>query len=144
MFTLLKFLALVVLLNIIRYVAGYPFESWLIFNGLFGAMSQNPSVFNNQYSTFDWVTSYFYNFIMWLTVTWVFRLLHHSLHGSMILKSLQVFGLMFLFFASTCAILMNHYSHSKAFYFYVTFDGLLVFTLVAIANGLLYPLFFKK
>lgn len=87
MHSFIKLFVLVILLNIIRYLAGYPFESWLIFNGLFGAMSQNPSVFKTHYTTFDWATSYFYNFMMWLTVVWLFRLLHSNLSGSMILKA---------------------------------------------------------
>ena len=35
--TVVKLLALVVALNIVRYVAAAPFEMWLIFEGLFGA-----------------------------------------------------------------------------------------------------------
>ncbi len=56
---LLKFLALVVLLNVIRYLAGYPFESAIIFHRLFGEMEKSPAVFNSNFTTFDWVTSYF-------------------------------------------------------------------------------------
>ena len=36
---------------------------------------------------------------------------------------------------------MNHYSHPKDFYFFNVLDALIVFTIVAVANGLLYPRF---
>jgi hypothetical protein len=50
---------------------------------------------------------------------------------------------MFLFFASVSAVYMNHYSHPKDFYIYNILDGLVVFPIVAVANGLLYPRFFR-
>lgn len=51
---------------------------------------------------------------------------------------------MVLTFASISAIDMNHYSHPKEFYLYSFFDALLVFPIVAVATGLLYPIFFKQ
>ena len=58
--------------------------------------------------------------MMWLSATWVFMLCHHALKGHMVVKSL------------------------KAFYIYNILDDLIAFTVVALANGLLYPVFFKK
>ncbi len=141
--TLLKFFTLVIILNIIRYVAGFPIEKLFLPKTLFAAMERNSSYFNTNFTTFDWVTSYFYNFMMWLTCTWVFILLQPVLRGNDIMKSLKVFGLMYLFFASISAIYMNHYSHPKDFYLYSMSDGLIVFAIVAIANGLIYPRIFK-
>ena len=82
--------------------------------------------------------------MMWLTISWVFVLLHPYLRGSPTVKILKVYGLMYLFFTSVSAIYMNHYSHPKDFYFYNIFDGLIIFPLVAIANGLVFPRIFKR
>lgn len=140
----LKFLALVVALNIIRYVAGLPLEKFLIFDRLFGAMERSASCFNIEFTTFDWVTSTFYNFMMWLTCVWVFVKMRRELGGHEVVRSLKVFGLMYLMFTSVSAIYMNHYLPPHYFYFYNMLDGLVVFPLVAVANGLLYPLLFRK
>ncbi|MFI5176405.1 MAG: hypothetical protein ACHQKY_16215, partial [Terriglobia bacterium] len=131
---------LVVALNLVRYVAGIPIEFPLVANKMFGVMERNASCFNIHFSTLDRTTSYFYNFVMWSTITWVFHLLHPGLRGSFIGKSLKVYGLMVLFFASVSAIYMNHYIHPKAFYIYNILDALIIFPIVAVANGLLYPL----
>ena len=141
--SIFKFLLLVIILNVARYVVGFPFEKFLLLDRLFGAMERSSSYFNIQYSTFDWVTSYFYNFMMWFATTLVFVLLGSKLKGSYILRSLKVYALMFLMFASVSAIYMNHYSHPKDFYFYNILDGLIVFCLVATVNGLIYPRVFK-
>ena len=139
----LKFLLLVILLNLVRYFVGGPIEGLLIVERVFNAMAESPSYFNTQFTTFDWVTSFFYNFMIWLTCTWVYAKMHHSFRGNPVVKSLQVYGLMFLFFASVSAVYMNHYSHPKDFYIYNILDGLVVFPIVAVANGLLYPRFFR-
>ncbi len=61
-----------------------------------------------------------------------------ALKGSDFVASFKVFGIMCLFFASISAILMNHYSHPKDFYFWIILDGVLMYALVAACNGLLY------
>lgn len=38
---------------------------------------------------------------------------------------------------------MNHYSHPKWFYVWNMLDTVIVYALVAVANGLLFPLFFR-
>ncbi|HEY4611922.1 MAG TPA: hypothetical protein VII11_02955 [Bacteroidota bacterium] len=143
MITVLKFLALVILLNVIRYAYAFlPLEQFAA-APMFSVMGENPSYFNSDFTTMDWVTSFFYNFMMWLTCTWVFMLMQPQLKGHMIVRALKVYGLMFLMFASISAIYMNHYSHPKEFYYYSILDSLLVFPIVAVATGLLWPLFFK-
>lgn len=134
----LRFLALVVLLNIVRYAGGWVFEPHIIFPGLFGAMSAEPEYFRTAFEPLDWVTSYFYNFVMWLVAALVFHLLRPVLSGSDLVASLKSYGIMWLNFAAVSAIYMNHYSHSRTFYFWNILDGLLVFTLVAVATALLY------
>lgn len=141
---LFKFLALVVALNLIRYFFGWPFERLLIFDGLFSAMEKSSYCFNTHFTTFDWMTSFFYNFMMWLTFTWVFVKMRPELRGHDIVKSLKVYGLMLLAFASISAIYMNHYRHPKDFYGYNILDGVIVFPIVAVANGLIYPRLFAK
>jgi hypothetical protein len=140
---ILKFLLLVVLLNVVRYALGWPLEKLLIFDRLFGAMAASEGYFNMQFSALDWTTSFFYNFMMWATVSVIYIKIQPVVHGSPIRKSLKVYGVMFIFFASVSAIYMNHYTHPKDFYLYNILDGMLVFPLVAVANGLIHPRLFK-
>ena len=133
-----RFLALVVILNVLRYIGGFLIEPFVIFPGLSAAMENNASYFRTEFETFDWVTSFFYNFVMWLSCVWVFHLMRPAIKGSDYIASFKVFGIMCLFFASISAILMNHYSHPKDFYFWIVLDGVLMYTLVAACNGLLY------
>lgn len=133
-----RFLGLVLLLNIIRYAGGFLFEPFIIFPGLFGAMAENASYFRTEFETFDWVTSYLYNFLMWMSAVWLFHIARPALRGSDMVCSLKIFGILWLNFAAVSAIYMNHYSHPRDFYLWNILDGLLVFTLVAVGNGLLY------
>ena len=135
---ILRFLSLVVVLNVLRYVVGAVIEPFLIFPGLFGAMESNSSYFNTTFTQLDWVTSYFYNFVVWLTCVWAFHLMRPALRGNDFVASGKAFGLMWLFFASLSAVYMNHYSHTKDFYIWNIADALLMFAVVAIGNGLLY------
>lgn len=135
---IIRFLALVVILNVLRYLGGLLIEPFIIFPGLSAAMENNAGYFNTAFATFDWVTSYFYNFMMWLTCVWVFHLMRPAIKGSDLVASIKVFGIMCISYASISAILMNHYSHSKDFYFWIILDGLLMYALVAVCNGVLY------
>ena len=135
---IVRFLGLVLVLNILRYAGGFLFEPFIIFPGLFGAMAENASYFRTEFETFDWVTSYGYNFLMWMCAVWVFHLARPALKGTDLVCSLKVFGVLWLNFAAISAIYMNHYSHSRDFYFWNILDGLLVYALVAVGNGLLY------
>lgn len=143
--TVLKFLGLVVLLNIIRYFIGGPIEALVLMEEMHAVIPQYPEVFDNDFSTLDFSISLFYNFILWLTATWVFYIAHPQLQGSFIIKSLKIFGLMGLFFVSLAAVYMNHYTAEiKPFYLYSMLDAVILFPLVGIANGLLFPRIFKK
>lgn len=141
--TFFKFLALVILLNVIRYSFSYlPLEQ-MAFLPMMSVMDTNPSYFNMNFSASEWATSYLYNFMMWLAFTWVYMLLQPRLKGHPVVRALKVYGLMFFIFVSISAIYMNHYSHPKEFYLYSIFDALIVFPVVAVATGLLYPILFK-
>jgi hypothetical protein len=135
---IMRFLALVLVLNVVRYAGGFLFEPYVIFPGLFGAMAESASYFRTEFETADWVTSYLYNFLMWLCAAWIFHLARSAVRGPDIVASLKIFGIMWLSFASTSFVYMNHYAHPRDFYFWNVFDALLAFTLVAVANGLLY------
>lgn len=140
----LRFLLLIIILNLIRYFVIGIIEEPLILPYLFNQMELNVSYFNTSFSTLDWITSYFYNFMMWLSIVWIFHLMHSNLRGHPIIKSLKVFGIMWLFFASVSTVYMNHYSHPKEFYLWNILDAFLVFGLMALANAYLYPLIIKK
>lgn len=139
-----KLLLLCLVLNLIRYfLVGYV-EQWTILAPLFTAMEQSKGYFKTDFQTVDWITSYFYNFVMWLAITIAFHFSRPHLTGHPVVRSLKVYGFMLIPFASISAIYMNHYSHPKDFYFYSILDAVLVYALVGTANGLLYPLFFRS
>lgn len=140
----LKLLLLCVILNLLRYFVIGFFEGLVIMGPLFSSMEKNISYFNTNFETIDWITSYFYNFMMWLSVTVAFHKVHPHLTGSMPLRSLKVYSFFVVVFASISAIYMNHYSHSKDFYLYSILDAVLVFLLLGLANGYLYPLLFRR
>jgi hypothetical protein len=139
MATFLRLLVLIVILNVIRYLVAGPIETFLILPSLFGQMEANPGYFNNTFTAVDWVTSYFYNFMMWACAAWAFHIMQPALKGGWYAKSYKAFGLTWLFFASVSAIYMNHYSHSKAFYVFNVLDAVIAFFVVAVANAYLYP-----
>lgn len=140
-----KFIFLVFLLNVIRYVIGGPIEAAVLMEPMHAVMPQYPEVFDTDFSNTDFTVSLFYNFMMWLVATWVFYLAHPAMEGGYIVKSLKIFGLMGLFFISLAAIYMNHYTADiKTFYLYSMLDAVIIFPLVGLANGLLFPRIFRS
>ncbi|MBI3006220.1 MAG: hypothetical protein HYY49_12515 [Ignavibacteriales bacterium] len=142
--TFSKFLGLVVALNIIRYTVPMPYELPLAVTPMMEAMSSSASYFNTHFTNVDWITSYFYNFMMWLSFSWLYFYIHGMFKGNHVTKSLKLYAIMLVVFAAISAIYMNHYSHPKDFYIWSIVDAALVFPVVAIGNGLLFPLMFKK
>jgi hypothetical protein len=122
---------------------GWPLERLFIFGPLFGAIEASGGYFNTQFTRFGWATSFFYNFMMWLTAAGVFHLAHPRLAGGWLARSLKIYGLMFLCFASVSAIYMNYYSHPKDLYLYNILDGVIAFGVVALANAFFYPRLMK-
>jgi hypothetical protein len=137
--TFLRLVLLTLFLNLVRYVVGGLIEQATVLPRLMGAMAASRSYFNTQFTRADWVTSYAYNFVMWLVAVVAFHLMRPRLGKGRFKPSLKGFGLMYLFFAAVSAIYMNHYSHPKAFYGYNILDGFVVFGVVALANAVLYP-----
>jgi len=141
---LLKLVGLTVVLNLVRYLVGGPIEGFTIMEPMHRVIPLYPEVFDNDFSGTDFAVSFLYNFVMWLTAVWVFHLLHPVLRGNMLIRSFKSYGLMCLFFVSLAAVYMNHYTAAvKPFYFWSMVDAMIVFSLVALANGLLYPIFFR-
>jgi hypothetical protein len=136
--TIVRFLALVLVLNVARYLIAGAIEVALIFDGLFGAMEASPEYFNTSFAAWDWVSSYGYNFVMWSVAAWVFHLLRPVLKGTDVIASLKAFGLMWIMFAAVSAVYMNHYSHPKDFYVWSIADAVIAFGVVALVNGLIY------
>lgn len=140
----IRLIILVVILNVLRYTVIGFIEAPLILPILFDQMAEQASYFNTEFTTMDWITSYFYNFVMWLITVCIFHLMHPVLKGNFYSKSLKVFGIMWIFFASVSAIYMNHYSHPRDFYIWNIIDAILVFALLSQLNGFLYPIVMKK
>ena len=139
----LRLLGLVVALNLVRYLVGGPIEAITIMEPMHAVMPRYPEVFDVDFTTRDFAVSLGYNFAMWFVAAWVFHLLNPVLRGGILLRSLKSYGLMCLFFCSLAAVYMNHYADSvKPFYLWSMVDAVILFSLVAVANALLYPLFF--
>ena len=142
--TFLKLLLLVVLLNVARYLLGFYLEGWLILPGMFDVMEKFPASFNKNFNSVDFAISLFYNFMLWFTTAWLFHLAHPRLQGGFIVKSLKLYGIVGLFFCSLSAVYMNHYvAAMRPFYLYSMLAALLLFPLVALVNGVLYPRLFQ-
>ena len=140
--TFIKLFVYTVLLNIIRYFPGGFIESITIFEPMHKPMEEYPDCFG--FTEADLRFSYAYNFLLWLSVVLIFHISHRSLNGKMIFRSLIIFGICFLFFGSLAAIYMNHFVPGiRSFYIYSILDGLILFSLLGVINGFLYPLFFK-
>lgn len=143
--TALKLILLVVLLNLIRYLIGVPIEGITIMEPMHRVMPEYPRCFNNDFTGQDWASSLFYNFMLWFSITWIFHVAHPALAGSWIARSLKIFGLGCLFFISLAAIYMNHYVPDiRTFYQYSMLDALILYPLLGLANGVLYPRIFGK
>ncbi len=142
--TIFKLFLLVIVLNLIRYLVGGPIEAITIMEPMHAVMPKYPEVFNTNFGAVDFMVSLFYNFMLWFAAACLFHLAHPALKGTMMLKSLKIYGLLCLFFISLAAIYMNHYTEPiRPFYLYSMIDAVIVFAVVGLANGLLYPYFFK-
>lgn len=143
--TALKLVLLCLLLNVVRYFVGGPLEAVTIMEPMHAPMSRYPDVFDTDFTRRDFTVSLGYNFAMWLVVTVVVHLLFPVLRGPAILRSLQGFGLMALFFVSLAAVYMNHYTGPmRAFYAWSMVDALLVFSLLGLVYGVVYPWLFPE
>jgi len=139
----LKLTLLVGLLGVIRVAVGHPLVRLLLADRMDAAIEASSGYFNTQFSTLDWVTYCFYSFVKWFSVSALYMKLDGVVHGRPLVRSLKVYGVAFLFFASISAAYMNQYNHPGDFYIYKIIEGLLIFTLMAFANSWIYPLVFR-
>lgn len=140
---LFKLLGYTILLNLLRYFPGSWIESYTIFNAMHQPMIDYPDCFG--FTQKDFPSSLFFNFTMWFSVVLIFHIGHRSLRVSMMMRSLILFGISCLFFVSLAAIYMNHYNEGiRVFYLFSMLDGIILFLLLGIINGYLYPVFFKS
>ena len=141
---ILKFLLLVFLLNSICYAVGWPLERFLIQDKLVEAMDNNADIFNVQFTAWNWAAYFFLNFMIWFLVSMIYVKIEPLVHGHPIRKSLKVYGVMFLYFVVISAFYMNQYSHPGDFYVYNILGLMLIFPIVAVANGLLHPRLYRS
>lgn len=140
-----RLLALTLLLNIVRYVIGIPIEAVTIMEPMHRVMPLFPEVFDNDFTARDFMISLAYNFMLWFSAVLVFHVAQPALAGPMWLRSFKVFGIMALFYASLAAIYMNHFTDAvKPFFIWSIVDALIIFSVVALANGVLYPRLFPR
>lgn len=143
--TVFRFLVFVVVLNVIRYIVGSPIEALTIMDKMYRIIGDYPTCFDTQFSGMDYILSFLYNFMMWLAAAWIFYMAWPAVTGSWMQKSFKIYGVVCLFFISLAAIYMNHYTAElREFYLFSMADALIIFAIVATANGFLFPLFFKS
>jgi len=143
--TVTRLAALVVLLNVVRYLVGGFVEGFTIMEPMHRPMARFPEVFDTDFTRTDFAISLVYNYLMWFFAAVVFHLLNPVLRGSIWVRSLKSYGLVAAFFCSLAAVYMNHYSADvKPFYLWSMVDAVIVFTIVALGNALLYPRFFPE
>lgn len=144
MATAVRLVGLILVLNVIRYLVAGPIEQLTVLPPLIAAMAESAGYFNSEFSTRDWVTSFLYNGLMWGAAVLAFHWMHPRLRGGWVARSLQSYGLMCGFFLAVSAIYMNHYSHPPTFYLYNMGSAVIAFTVVALANALLYPRIMRR
>ena len=139
--TVTRLLLLVLALNVIRYVIIGPMEQVTIMEPMHQGFVDYPEFFNADFATNDFIISLVYNFVMWVAVVLSFHYMQPSLPGLLLWRSLLSFALSGVFFISLAAVYMNHFrDHIKPFFLWSMVDAVLVFSMMGIANGLLYPL----
>ncbi|HSR51114.1 MAG TPA: hypothetical protein VLV83_09815 [Acidobacteriota bacterium] len=136
-----RLLVLTVILNLLRYLVGGFIEGFTIMEPMHAPMARFPEVFDTDFTANDFAVSLFYNFAMWFVAVCLFYKMQPSLKGGWWAKSFKGYGLVCLFFISLAAVYMNHYTDAvKPFYFWSMVDALIVFSVVAAGNALLFPL----
>lgn len=141
----LRLLGLTILLNLLRYLVGGFIEGFTIMEPMHAPMGRFPQVFDTDFSGGDFAVSLFYNFMLWFFAVCLFYFMQPSLSGGWWAKSFKGYGLVCLFFISLAAVYMNHYTDAvKPFYLWSMVDALIVFSVVAAGNALLFPRLIPK
>jgi hypothetical protein len=140
---ILKFSFLLALLCAVRFAIGWPLERLLLHERLTSVIETNYDLFNWQFTTWNWFVHFFLDFMTWFLITLLYVKIEPVVHGHPIRKSLKVYGVMFLFFSTSSAVYMNQYSRTGEFFLYTILDRLLLFGILAVANGLIHPWVFR-
>jgi hypothetical protein len=138
-----KTILLAVLLTVVRYVVGLPIEWFLIYDKLNSIMTEGRELFNVDWTPLEHFYSVLYNFLGWLLITVLYVKIESVVHGHPVRKSLKLYAVMYMYFVSVSGIYMLRYNHPSDFYLYMMLDRLLLFSIVAIANGILHPRLFR-
>ena len=96
----IRFLGLVVLLNVARYAIGGPIEAYTIMEPMHRVLPLYPEVFDNDFTSRDFAISLGYNFMLWFAAALGFHLMQPNLSGGWVLKSFKGYGVMCLSFVS--------------------------------------------
>jgi hypothetical protein len=139
---ILKFLLLVFLLNSVRYAIGWPLERLLIQERLSAVTEGSPDIFNGAFGPWEWAIYFLANFMTWFLISVIYVKIEPQVHGSPMRKSFKVYGVMFLYFVAVSVTYMNQYSHPSDFYVWNILDRMLIFPIMAVTNGLIYPRLF--
>ena len=140
-----RLLLLTVALNVVRYLVGGSIEAVTIMEPMHAMMPNFPEVFNNDFSTTDFASSFGYNFTLWFAAVLAHHFMRPSFAGHEVVRSLKAFGVSLLAFVSLAAVYMNHFLEPiRSFFFWSLVDSLILFPVVAVACGLLYPRFMGK
>lgn len=141
--TFLKLVLYTAVLNVFRYYPIGWIELATLFEPMHAPMEQQALCFGFQPD--DFTSSYIYNYLLWFWTVMIFHIGHRSIAGHMLIRSLVLFGLCAALFISLAAIYMNHFNQEiRVFFRWSMVDALVVFGLLALINGYLYPKIFRS
>lgn len=139
----LRLVALTFLLSLVRYLVGGPIEAVTIMAPMHEMIPRFANAFDMNFSSADYAISLAYNFLLWFAAVLQFHLMWPALRGPMIVRSLMSFAASWLAFAGLALVYMNHFDDAlKAFYLWSIVDAAILFPLVGLVNGVLYPMLF--
>lgn len=141
--TLIKLPLYAAALYLFRFYGIGLIEQMSFFNAMHQPMIDQPDCFG--FTMDDLPMSHLYNYGIWLVVVVLFHLIQPQISLPILAKSLLLFGLAALFFICITGAFMNHFNQGiRVFFRYVMLDALLVFGILGLVNGLLYPLIFMR
>lgn len=143
MISFLKLIPYALFLYLVRLFAIGWIEQYTIFGPMHEPMATYEDCFG--FTMDDLPLSHLFNYCLWLSVVLLFHLIRKSLEVKTIWASLIVFGICGLFFISLTGAYMNHFNDGiRVFFRYAMLDGVLLFGLLGLLNGWIYPLIFKE
>ncbi|MEM1135881.1 MAG: hypothetical protein AAGI07_08565 [Bacteroidota bacterium] len=142
MFEFFKLSVYALMLYIIRFFLIGWIEQVTFFEKMHEPMNTYEGCFG--FTGADFPLSHFFNYLLWFTVVLAFHFGQKSLSFSLFWKSMVFFGIFFIFFIGLTGVFMNHFNQGiRIFFRYTMLDAVLVFGVLALVNGFLYPTIFK-